>query len=447
MFNYVTVDFPETTIQPTVIYSAEVYQNMYAHEVASLKFKDWGVQYDVVRTGSPVHLKITGTLESRDFYGYVHHVNIKKTPGTNFTEVVVIGASYPMKQQRQKVYSNTTADQVVKAIADTHNFVAFTVPHPRVYPQVSQAGHSDWEIMVRLAKQSGYLLRANNTEIYFQPLMYDYTNLRESAPKFVMRQANDPLGSTLYSFTPTIGDSIQYDDSAKGAVAISGVDITNAAPISITQQIRNTKTRIKQQAEFFDKFDTGVVAPDVQTASYEAQAAESKNYFPYRGRAEVLGRPDLKPGMPVYLDGLGDTYSGYWVILEAHHHIAEEELNRQKYTTSLVLGTDSLGTAVTWTDSKIVTSPNYTPKRTVIPNVRQTNVKPVTNLNKKVVYPSATSYSSFGTLENRAKPSVNGRTNAPAIWQTGTSSLDPVTLEAVKPDFIIDRLSKKLGAV
>lgn len=445
MFNYISVDFPETTIQPTVVYRADVFQKRYAHEMVSLYFKDWGVQYDVVKPGSPVHLVINGFNQTREVYGYVHHINVDRSPGKYFTEVVVIGASFPMKQQSQGIYKNLTADQIVKSIAADYNFVCYAVAHPRVHPQYAQAGHSDWELLVRLSKQCGYTLRANNTELYFQPVMDDYTNYREEAPNFIMRPTNDPQGSTIYSFKPMIGESLPFEDATKGAVAVSGVDIVNAAPISITQQIRAAKTRTKQQVEFFDRFDTATVANTPLVAQYEAEAAENRNYFPYRAMVEVLGNPNLRPDMPVYLDGLGEPYSGYWVVLEATHHIVEEELNRQKYTTTLIVGADSLGSASKWTDSKTINSPDYTPKRTIIPNVLQTKIKPKTVLNKKVKFDSPSNTGSFGNPQNRAKPSINGRANDPAMWQTDSTTLDPIIYETNKPQFITERLAIKLG--
>ena len=447
MFNYITVDFPETTLQPQVIYSATITQKRYAHEMVCLYFKDWGVQYDVIKAGLPVHLTFSGYNEKKEIYGYVHHVNLNRTPGKNFTELTIIGSSFPMKQQSQYIYKNTTADQVIKEIAAKHNFVCYAVPHPRVYPQISQAGHSDWEFMVRLAKQCGYTLRATNTELYFQPIMEDYTKYRAEAPKFIMRPASDPDGSTIYSFKPMIGESIPYEDATKGAIAVSGVDVTNSAPISITQQIRSAKTRMKQQVEFFDRFDTATVAPDVLVASYEAEAAENRNYFPYRGVVEVLGNPNLRPDMPVYLDGIGEPYAGYWIVLEVQHNIVEEELNRQRFTTTLVVGTDSLGKAERWVDSQIITAPDYTPKRTVIPNVLQTRVVPTTVLNKRTRYENATTVNSFGNPQNRAKPSITTSTNEPSMWQTNTTSLDPVIIESSVLEFITDRLAKKIGAV
>jgi phage protein D len=445
MFNYITINFPQTTIQPQVIYSASIYQKRYAHELACLYFKDWGVQYDVVKPGSPVHLVIHGLNEQRDLYGYVHHITLDRTPGKNFTELVIIGASFAMKAQAQTIYKNVTADQVIKEIASKYNFVCYSVTHPRVHPQLAQAGQSDWELMVRLAKQAGYTLRAKNTELYFQPIMEDYTNFRTEAPKFIMRPASDPNGSTIYSFKPMIGESIPYEDATKGAVAVNGVDTVNSEPISATQQVRSNKTRVKQQTEFFDRFDTSTVITDNLTANYEAEAAENRNYFPYRAKVEVLGNPNLRPDMPIYLDGVGEPYAGYWVILEATHNVVEEELNRQRYTTTLTVGTDSLGKAVQWTDSKTVLSPDYTPKRTIVPNVLQTKIRPVTVLNKKVTYDSPANTPSFGDPQNRAKPNVNGRSNSPAVWQTDTTTLDPIIYENNNPQFITERLARKAG--
>ena len=205
MFNYVKVNFPNTTLQPEVLYSATLKQNRFQHEMVHLNFRDWGVEYSVISAGSPIHIKFYGTTSSRDFYGYVHHVTPNKTPGKNFVEIVALSASMVMKQPAQKIWTNITADQVIKKIAAKHNFLSKTVPHPRVYPQIAQTGHTDWEFMVRLAKQSGYSLRTENTELYFQPILEEYTNYRSEARKFVQRSVESIDGSTLYSFNPTIG--------------------------------------------------------------------------------------------------------------------------------------------------------------------------------------------------------------------------------------------------
>lgn len=444
MFNYIKVDFPDTTVSPQYVYYANIYQSRYSHEMAVVKFRDWGLEYDVVTPGTPVKLTIYGRNSRRELYGYVHHINPEKTPGKDFTEVVVIGASYVMRTPSQTIYANTTADQVIKKIASKHNFVTYAVPHPRVYPQISQAGHTDWEIMVRLAKQCGYTLRAQNTELYFQPVLEDFTNFRTNAPKFIMRSMSAPEGSTIYSFKPIIGESVDFEDATKAAIAISGVDQFSTAPLAITKQKRNKKTRKKQQIEFFDHFDSAVVANDVETAGHEANAAEERNAFPYRAVVEVLGDPDLRPDMPVFLEGVGQQYSGYWTILKTEHLIIEEERNRQRYTTILTVGVDSLGTANTWSDNKAIAAPDYAPKRTIIPNKKQTVVVPKTSLTRSSKALTPQTKGSFAPLNNRSKPAANRSQETPK-WKSQTASLNNIITETNKTPIILDRVLKRAG--
>jgi len=442
MFNYVTVTFPNTTVGPSYVYSMQFYQTKYEHEIAVIQFRDWAVRYDVVESGSPVQFTIGNSKTSKTFKGYVHHVNVNRTPGSFLTEIVVLGASMVMKNESQYVYKGLSADAIIQKIAKKYKFVAFTIGHPRIYPQVSQAGHTDWELMVRLAKQSGYSLRAENTEIYFQPMLYEYTSKRSEASYFVMRDSNDPNGSTIYSFEPIIGESITYDGDMKSAVAVSGLDTATTTPIALTTKNKAKTTKTKSSAEFFDKFHTHVVANNPAIAKHESKAADDRNAFPYRATVEVLGNPTLRPDLPIYLDGLGNYYTGYWTILSAEHKVIEKERNSQIYTTILTVGTDSLGTAATWTDGKLITKPSATPARTVIPNVRQTAVVPTSKILKTSPNLGPQSVGSFGTLNNRAKTTTNG-----PVWVSSTATLNPVSQANGSKAQTANRLLTKIPSI
>lgn len=426
MFSHVKVTFPNTTVQPTLVYKASLHQSRYKHEVLNLTFRDWGVDYNVVAAGSPIQVELSGGLQgSRTFYGYVHHVSVDRTPGTFTTEVTALSASMVMKNQSQYIYKGLSADAIVQKIGKKYKFAVFTVPHPRIYPQVAQAGHTDWELLVRLAKQSGYSLRTQNTELYFQPVLHEYTNYREQSIVFTMRQSNDPNGSTIYSFTPVIGESMPYDNETKAAIAVGGVDKTTTSSISITNQLKNKNTKIISSPEFFDRYETSVVASSPDVAKYEAKAADDRASFPYRATVEVLGEPTLRPDMPVYFRGISDVYDGYWTILATEHKVYEKERNVQVYTTVLHVGTDSLGQAGTWTDNKTVIEPNTTPRRTIIPGVKQTVIVPKTTLLKATPIYSPQAKTAFGTVNNRSS-------NLPPspVWVTTTATLDPINLTA-----------------
>ena len=99
MFNYTLVNFPETTVPPAHVYSLDFYQNRYEHEIVSLTFRDWGVEYDSISTGSPITFTLNDSGTSRTFYGYVHHINVSRSPGAFLTEVIALSASMKLKNQ------------------------------------------------------------------------------------------------------------------------------------------------------------------------------------------------------------------------------------------------------------------------------------------------------------------------------------------------------------
>jgi len=433
--NYVTVSFPDTDAGPKTVYSMSFYQNLYEHEIATIQFRDWDVDHEVLKEGSPIKFVITDKGASRTFYGYIHHIAVDRQPGKSITELTAISASMVMKNESQQIYKGLTADSIINTIAAKNGFACFAVPHPRVYPQVAQAGHTDWEMCVRLAKQSGYSLRTENTEIYFQPMLYEYASKRSEAPVFDMRDPNDPSGSTLYSFTPVIGQSISYDGDHKAAVSVSGVDSVSLQPMAITQQNRARVTRSHSVPEFFDRYATHVVATNAVVANYEAQAAEERNRFPYRATAEVIGNPNLRPDVPVYLTGIGSQYTGYWTILGTEHRIIEEQRNAYLYTTILHLGSDSLGEAIAWTDGQTIPLPHKNPTRTIIPGVRQTTVKPATTLIRTTRDIGPQSKGAFGSLNNRTKGVSNS-----AVWRSTTPILSSTKAPTVDVNAIPSRI-------
>jgi hypothetical protein len=441
MFKFITVTFEDAVNVPNRVYSATLYQKNYEHEMMSIVFKNWDMNYDSIKPGLPVSVQIRGTTSKRNFYGYVHHIEPNRTPGKAFTEVVLIGGSFPLKQASQKVYRDHTADQVVRDLALKHGLSYFGVSHPRVFEQVSHAGTTDWQLLVRLAKQIGYTLRTQNTEIYFEPTMEDFKNYRDEASVFIMREEGSPAGSTLYSFKPIISESLSFDgDDMKAAHAVQGVDRIGKTPMSITKKKRPANSRAIAQYEMFDRFNTGIVAPNPEVAAYEAEAADLRASFPYRASAIVLGEPDLRPNMPIYLEGIGSTYSGYWVILGTQHRIIETERDVFSYVTELYLGADSLGKAVSF-GGTLVSRPPSTKIRKVTPGIKQTKKVPRSKIIRNSVPSNKRNTVSFGKIGNRTKPAA--KVAAPSLWKT-TAPIKKVTfVEKRRPQQVTKRLQKK----
>lgn len=442
MSNFVTVEFPSANLTPNRVASLTFWQERNKHEFGVLQFRDWDINYDDVRPGTPVRFVISAHNGTKEFAGYVHHIEHDVTPAVRATKVHIIGASYYLKQKSQQVYKKMTASEIVRKIAQKHKFSYKIEDHPRVYDQVSQAGLTDVEMINKLAHQCGYSARFTNTEIHFQPVTKLYEEQRENAPIFTLRDAQDPSGSTLYSFKPLIGESLEHGGESKAASAVAGVDKHTGKIIQLTNQKRPKPTKKRFEPEFFDNFMTSTVANDYQIAKNEAKSVDERNRFPYRARAEVLGDPTLHPDMPVYIDGVGENYAGYWIILETEHRVISESYTTQTYTTILTLGTDSLGSAVAGADNKMISKPNVRAKRTIIPNVRQTNKKPVTKLKVGTKAPTKKTIVGFGAISNRSKPKIAGKTVTPTKWSSPSGNLKKVTKPKGRSQAVVNKLRR-----
>ena len=375
----------------------------YEHELLTVRFIDWNTEYNSISDGTPVIITINGLGSTRTINGYVHHITPDLSPDKNYVDITVIGASRVFKQQSQRTWLNCTADQVVSDLAKEHGFSYVAVPHPRVYEQVSQAGMSDWELMVKLAKQSGYSLKCNNTTVLFQPLTQEFTDMRQEAAYYVMHGL-DQKATGIYSFKPLIGESIPYVDARKATVTISGVDKNTGASHSQTNQTGINTTRSIYTDPIFDSYHTRTVAPTPEIAKYEATAADERNRYAYRGEVVIAGNPTILPNTPVFLDGLGTTYSGYWTALSVEHNI----LGNKEYTTTLTVGTDALGLSTKWTDNKTVAYPSQSVKRVITPGIRQTNEVPKTTLVKLGSSPKESLKSPLSLVKQVTKVSTPG---------------------------------------
>lgn len=384
MFSNFSVKFPAVSLlsQPTRVYKVYLKQKAYEHDYGKIYFKDWNVDILRVRPGSPMLL----TLENKEFAGYVHDVRTYQDNNSNFTEVGFIGASYLMRQANQQVFQNATSSDVAEKLAKKYGFAYKITPHPRVYKQISQAGMTDWELLVKLAKQSGYAVHVENTTLYFQPILKEFEDYILEAPTFSKVDAGTKFFNPLYSFKPIVGETLGHDGADKAAVSVAGIDAETGQYFKYTNQKRKSTTRRLSQPEFFDRHATKVVANAYDIAKFESESFDERTRFPYIAEAEVLGTARLATGKPVYLQNIGSKYTGYWTVLKVEHEIFEESVNRYKYTSLITVGTDSLGES----------TPRYPLKppsrgiRTISPAIRNTRIQAKSKIKIPNINPSPT---------------------------------------------------------
>jgi len=439
MIKSLKVKFPFSIAEPGLLYDFSLKQTRYEHDYACLYYKDWNVSFDDVRPMSPVEIEIqTLNHTEKRIVGYVHHLKPIYAAGERSLEIHVIGASYLMKNRSQATYTNVTADQVLKKIARKYSFSYFVEPHERVFPLIAQAGRTDWQLLVWLAKKVGYTLRAENTSLYFYPLSQDYSENLESAPIFSLSNMARHDSNNAYSFRPLIGESLQFDDdndSVKSAISFNGVDRFAQIDLAYAKQKGKKTSRSIQTPEQFDRFAIATVVSNSEDATWEAQAAEERQRFGYRGYTEVVGNSSLRPDMPIYMDKVGKEYSGFWIVLSVEHKIERAESNTFIYTSDMYIGTDSLG--------KGSTVPSVSPKRSIKPNVRNTRKKDVSKLKVKGFYNKKTVGTALTLKNKKTPPRINNSSSKSPTWG---SSVKDLKQEAItpkyKPAVVIKRLFK-----
>ncbi|CAB4128116.1 Phage late control gene D protein (GPD) [uncultured Caudovirales phage] len=415
MSNFVKLELPNNQFKFKRVYKLSYMQENYQHDFARVFFRDWAISPTQLRSGSPMVIELHG----KKFYGYVHDVRSHQDNNSNFTEVGFIGASWVMRQASQQVYSNVTADQIIVQIAKKYNFGYKVTPHPRVFPHISQAGMTDWEFMVKLAKQSGYFLRAENTVLYFQPLLEDFEGLIHEANNFIKADAGIKSGPPLYYFKPIIGETLSHHGADKSATSIAGINPETGKLFKYTKQNRSLPTRTLSNPEMFDKHATHVVANTYEAAISESNAADNKSVFPYVAETQVIGTAELRPGMPVHLDNVGKDYTGYWTVLRVEHEVLEENLNVQVYSTTLSVGTDSLGEVA---KPQYPRRPASKPFRHIVPNVRNTRLKPETKLKSNGIHVQQTKQTGLVNRINRAD--LNSKSLIKAAWSSVQGNLN-----------------------
>jgi phage protein D len=429
--SFVSVEFPNSTQQLKRVYKANLSQDMFAHDYGVVYFRDWNVDPLNIKPGSLMTL----TIKGKTFHGYVHDLENVQENNKHFTKVGFIGASFVMKQASQKIYRNMSADQIIAEIAKKYSFAYKVTPHPRIYTQVSQAGMSDWQFMVYLARQCGYFLRAENTEIYFQPITEDFIDLISQTISFQKADGGFKPIRPIYNFRPVVSETLANYGFKKSAVSVAGVNPIDKSQFKITNQSKLDPSRTYSNPELFDSHATTIVANDYTSAVHLANAANENSRFPYSADVETIGESSLRPGLPVYLNNVGTEYSGYWTILGVNHKVSEENMNHQMYTCEMTVASDSLGTI---TDNRIPTVPPVNPTRRIVPNQKNRNIKP-----KTVVYKPNNMVKKNGKIElitriNRA--AQTGPFVATARWGSTHRNLNNNFVDERMPQAVLAKV-------
>jgi hypothetical protein len=445
----ISVSFPSLKLKKRpIVYSAKLKQDRYKHDVGTIVFRNWDLSEKMIPPGTPMLITLNSIRGIDSYPGFVHHVKKVMDTEKRFVEVTFIGASYRMKQKTQKVWKKVTVSQVAKTIAKKYKLSFDITPHKRVFSQLAQHGESDWQFLVKCAKKCGYLFRVDGTTLIFKPIDEIFNKYKNYAPTYNLSNLTVSgagiKGSDIYSFTPIVGESIPFPDATKSFQSFNGVNpITKKSNSFSKQNYKNGKRR-KMKAPLFDSFDTDTVVPGMDIAKSHSDAFAEMIKFPYRANGAVVGTPTLIPGMPIYLTGVGDEYSGHWIILSLEHVVHYINLTETKYTTNIEIGIDSLGESLK-NIQDVSNMSEYENSVYVEPNVRQTLRKPKSFIKTKRIPTQNDSNITLGKVKNFDKTISRAKNESYSYWE---SEITDVRLRQNKPSnrsiFVAQRLRRRL---
>jgi hypothetical protein len=242
------VTFPLSPSFRLVFLDAQLDQEFNSHDKLVLKFA--GKVENVnsfISSGDPVKFDYSGAGSSASWVGYVHKI-VPSTVADNVTTVICLSPTYLLKTTKQKIYKNVTADQIVQRVCKQYGLKAVTQRHPRVFSTIGQAGQSDWQLLRRLAKQTGFGLKITGTTVYFMSKNKLSSASTARAPYFYRETAAPTVRDisamgTLLDFIPQISDEAPDMVGATVDRVVSGLHATNNKTITTKHKISPAKKK------------------------------------------------------------------------------------------------------------------------------------------------------------------------------------------------------------
>lgn len=335
------VELPLSDITEAVDYrSLIVTQAMERHDVAEIVIRSRYEEYfDTLYAGSPVRIEYGTWDATAVFLGYIAKVvPTEKVNGDVYERrIQCVAASREFRNTARHTWRNRTAPEIVQDIGDRMGFRVITRQHGLRRKHVSMGGDTYWETLVKLARMTGYVLRADGTTLYFLPLKDMIASFASTSPVLAdVSMINDYWVTALEINTAMGNTSDDNDDLSDAAVVVSlGPNDSDASearevPESVVRRRRATSST-------YEKFNPSVVAHTARDARLLAKGMADRGMLAYDGRVYGQGDPYIVPYRPVFLATADQAIRGYWVVKEVTHKITNDA-----YTCETIISTDEI---------------------------------------------------------------------------------------------------------
>jgi hypothetical protein len=326
--NAFTVSYPDFPSLANPVRSVVIYQEMGKHDIIEIYYSRFtNPYYKAIKTGVPVEIKYRNDKVSGRFVGYTVDVSHLTAQQLNRdTKITCVGASYPLKEQTSKIWTNKTATEIVTEVAKKVGLKPVVTPSTIRFTQQSLAGHSYWEKLNELAKRIGYGIQVIGSELHFHPLDKMIDQFMTTIPVLSFQDPlqgpeSNLLAPTLSSFTPTIGDHMEDLDFTRSTNTVSGIDPVTGKTYSYKTSSNKIGRNLKKTTKdpLFSTVETRTVVASGAMARSLSESRAQLGRFSISAKGIGQGDPRIAPWRTVEVRGTGDTSDGYWVVQKAEH--------------------------------------------------------------------------------------------------------------------------------
>lgn len=348
---YFSVLFPTMPTLDRKPMQVTLVQKQQSHDILTLTFKKTSEYwFTEIPTGLPVQFEWSQLNVTTTWVGYVSYVSKVVTAlGDKTMEVVCVGASFPLKEQATKVFSESTVPDAVAQIASEIGLQFIGDPHPRKFPQLIIAGQSYWSWIQSQAEKIGYVAYVDGVTLYFRKLDKVISQNSTSIPVMSIEDKTTFSGQLLYDrtleyFKVLKGDYIETEKPLRTTKHVAGVNpITGAVHTSsASPDIIKAPTRERISSVLFNEYRTDKVSINEKAGDISANDTAQTSRFTIPAKARGMGDYRIRPYATVEVVGTGLSTDGLWLVQEVTHTFGKFGI----YEVDVLLLSEGTGQAI-----------------------------------------------------------------------------------------------------
>lgn len=333
------VTYPASRLRIKSPLSVRIRQNQFMHDMAVVRYNDVTSASPLFRSGSPIRIAYGYQHEQQaEYLGYVLWAKAKRSGTGNravtYLDVACIGASRLLQQPAHRVHNNLTANQIVRTVAQEHNFDVLRGNLTERWPKLVNAGKSDFQHLMAVAKKHGHTFYVHNTTIcMYDPVDYLLKH-RDSWPR--LRHEPGPTLDTVIGYEGGIGDQGDLFEET-GVQRLFTVDpLTN--DVIQAADTNNCAPHIDEifSEPPFDLFLDDIPVDSLQEANQVVEGAALASRWRHQMRLSSYGDQRVHQGTGVTVIGVNDDSDGLWYVNSTEHEITRVG-HYQQYSYSMEL--------------------------------------------------------------------------------------------------------------